>query len=235
MNSARSLLNLSNQNVAPNVTSTNPLYNPEIPVINDINIRELRNIKFKDRYYLDNRIDRQMRNSDGLSLGPNNKYLRRKDYDRQIDPNYLRRENPKNKKHTDPNDFYNGSTLAFLEIPKRIPRATTTAPVIDSMDQYQYKNRFISNPLLTTNTPNNSPDIPRSSNINIPKRKGNSQYDLTLEKIRKQREQDLQDSEPYGDKELPKDLRDVDRGFDNVQTGPVVNKPIIINKNSMNV
>ncbi len=148
--SAYSLLN-GTTNVIPNIQSSNPLYNPSVPVIGDQNVRSIRNINMKDRFYLDNAIDSQMKNNDGLSLGSNNKFLRHKDYDRQIDPNYLRRENPKNKKHTDPDDYYNGSQLAYFEIPRKIPRAQIMDPlsagsgIINPMDAYQYKNRFISN------------------------------------------------------------------------------------------
>ena len=149
--SANSLLNGSTPSVIPNVPSTNPLYNPSIPVMGDQSVRSLRNINMKDRFYLDNAIDGQMKNNDGLSLGANNKFLRRNDYDRQIDPNYLRRENPKNRKHTDPDDFYNGSQLAYFQIPRKIPRAQIANPLsaVDPMDMYQYKNRFISNPVLS--------------------------------------------------------------------------------------
>jgi hypothetical protein len=150
MQSANSLLNTSSSNVVPNIQSTNPLYNPAIPVIGDSNnVRNLRNIKMKDRFYLDNAFDGQMKNNDGLSLGANNKFLRRNNYDRQIDPNYLRRENPINRKHTDIDDFYNGSELAYFELPRRIPRAQIVDPMsinaINPMNAYQYRNRFLDN------------------------------------------------------------------------------------------
>jgi hypothetical protein len=159
--SAYSLLNGTTANVIPNIQSNSSLYNPSIPVIGDQNIRSIRNINMKDRFYLDNAIDGQMKNNDGLSLGANNKFLRHRDYDRQIDANFLRRQNPRNKKHTDPDDFYNGSQLAYFEIPRKIPRAQIMDPlaagagIIDPMDAYQYKNRFISN----TPTPQTKPAI----------------------------------------------------------------------------
>jgi hypothetical protein len=152
--SATNLLNPngSNSGVVQNVQTNNPLYNPSVPVIGDLNIaKNARNLKLKDRFYLENSLDGQMKNSDGLSLGANNKYLRRKDYDRQIDPNYLRRQNPKNQKHTEPNDFYDGMSLGYYDLPKRIPRATIGMPTapIDSLNAYQYKNRFLDNSLPT--------------------------------------------------------------------------------------
>ena len=149
MNSANSLLGISNK-VTKNVPSTNPLSVADVPVMNSV--RTLRNIKFQDQYYADQRMSGQMKNTEG-TLGANNKFLTRKDYDRQIDPNYLRRENPRNKKHTDPADFYNGSQLAYFELPRKIPRAQIIDPTvgaIDSMNQYQYKNRFISNKQIST-------------------------------------------------------------------------------------
>lgn len=150
--SASSLIGSSASNVVENVKPANGLYNPSVPIIGDKNIKELRNIKFKDRYYLDQRIDGQMKNTEG-TLGPNNKFLTRIDYDRQIDENYLRRQNPKNRKHTDPADFYNGSQLAYYGLPVKIPRAVIAAPTINPMDQYQYQNRFINNPLLPATKP----------------------------------------------------------------------------------
>ena len=154
--SASSLIGKSASNVVENVKPANGLYNPSVPIIGDKNIKELRNIKFKDRYYLDQRIDGQMKNTEG-TLGPNNKFLTRIDYDRQIDENYLRRQNPKNRKHTDPADFYNGSQLAYYGLPVKIPRAVITQPTIDPMEQYQYQNRFISNPLLPATRPSPTP------------------------------------------------------------------------------
>lgn len=154
--SASSLIGKSASNVVENVKPANGLYNPSIPVMNDKNIKELRNIKFKDRYYLDQRIDGQMKNTEG-TLGPNNKFLTRIDYDRQIDENYLRRQNPKNRKHTNPADFYNGSQLAYYGLPVKIPRAVIIQPTIDPMEQYQYQNRFISNPLLPATRPSPTP------------------------------------------------------------------------------
>ena len=157
--SAYSLLNGTTANVIPNIQSNSSLYNPSVPVIGDQNIRSIRNINMKDRFYLDNAIDGQMKNNDGLSLGANNKFLRHRDYDRQIDPNYLRRQNPRNKKHTDTDDYYNGSQLAYFEIPRKIPRAQIMDPlsagagIIDPMDAYQYKNRFISNTPTTQTKP----------------------------------------------------------------------------------
>lgn len=150
--SASSLIGKSASNVVENVKPTNGLYNPSVPIIGDKNIKELRNIKFKDRYYLDQRIDGQMKNTEG-TLGPNNKFLTRIDYDRQIDENYLRRQNPKNRKTTHPADFYNGSQLAYYGLPVKIPRAVIPAPTIDPMEQYQYQNRFINNPLLPATKP----------------------------------------------------------------------------------
>jgi hypothetical protein len=186
MQSANSLLNMSSSNVVPNIQSTNPLYNPAIPVIGDSNnVRNLRNIKMKDRFYLDNAMDGQMKNSDGLSLGANNKFLRRNNYDRQIDPNYLRRENPINRKHTDIDDFYNGSELAYFELPRRIPRAQIVDPMsinaINPMNAYQYRNRFLDNsnvskpvvkpivkPVIETDKPKtpDKPKAPIKTNLN---------------------------------------------------------------------
>lgn len=184
MQSANSLLNMSSSNVVPNIQSTNPLYNPSIPVIGDSNnVRNLRNIKMKDRFYLDNAFDGQMKNNDGLSLGANNKYLRRNNYDRQIDPNYLRRENPINRKHTDIDDFYNGSELAYFELPRRIPRAQIIDPMtinaINATNAYQYKNRFLDNsnvskpvvkpvekPVMETDKPK-APDKPKVIKTNL--------------------------------------------------------------------
>lgn len=147
--SATSLLNpYSNEGTIPNPISNNSMYNPDIPVIGDLNIvRNARALKLRDRYYLDNSLDGQMKNSDGLSLGSNNKYLRTANYDRQIDINYLRRQNSKNNKHTEPNDFYNGMELGYYDLPKRIQRPVTQSAIspIDSLDAYQYKNRFIDN------------------------------------------------------------------------------------------
>lgn len=167
--SANSLLNGVTPNVIPNIPSTNPLYNPSIPVMGDQSVKTLRNINMKDRFYLDNSIDGQMKNNDGLSLGPNNKFLRRNDYDRQIDPNYLRRENPRNKKHTDPDDYYNGSALGYYEIPRKIPRAQIPNPLagINPMDAYQYANRFISNAVISQPK---VPTIAPAFDINAPKR-----------------------------------------------------------------
>jgi hypothetical protein len=154
--SASSLIGKSSM-VVENVKSKNGLYNPSIPIIADKNIKELRNIKFKDRYYLDQRIDGQMKNTEG-TIGPNNKFLTRIDYDRQIDENYLRRQNPKNRKHTDPADFYNGSQLSYYGLPVKIPRAIIQQQTIDPMEQYQYQNRFISNPLLPATRPSPTPE-----------------------------------------------------------------------------
>ena len=167
--SANSLLGGVTPNVIPNLPSTNPLYNPSIPVMGDQTVKSLRNIKMKDRFYLDNALDGQMKNNDGLSLGPNNKFLRRNDYDRQIDPNYLRRENPRNKKHTDPDDFYNGSALGYYEIPRRIPRAQIPNPLtsVDPMDMYQYANRFISNAVIAQPKASTTQPV---FDINAPKR-----------------------------------------------------------------
>lgn len=161
--SANSLLNPngSTPGVVQNVQSNNLLYNPSVPVIGDLNIaKNARALKLKDRFYIDNVMDGQMKNSDGLSLGANNKYLKSKDYDRQIDPNYLRRQNPKNQKHTETNDYYNGITLGYYDLPKRIPRATIGMPAapIDSLNAYQYKNRFLDN---------SSPSVPKQT-INNP-------------------------------------------------------------------
>ena len=148
--SANNLLGGIQPQVLPNVASSSIIYNPSVPVIGDSNIvRNLRAIKMKDQFYVNNAIDGQMKNNDGLSLGANNKFLRHSNYDRQIDPNYLRRQNPLNKLHTDPSDFYDGSQLAYFELPKRIPRASIVDPMsvgaINPLNAYQYKSRFLDN------------------------------------------------------------------------------------------
>ena len=50
--SANSLLNGSTPSVIPNVPSTNPLYNPSIPVMGDQSVRSLRNINISYYYNL---------------------------------------------------------------------------------------------------------------------------------------------------------------------------------------
>jgi len=205
MQSANSLLNMSSSNVVPNIQSTNPLYNPSIPVIGDSNnVKNLRNIKMKDRFYLDNALDGQMKNNDGLSLGANNKYLRRNNYDRQIDPNYLRRENPINRKHTDIDDFYNGSELAYFELPRRIPRAQIVDPMsinaINPMDAYQYKNRFLDNsnvskPVVKPVKETDKPKAPIKTNLKDTKTIGNDPTeDPDIIKIKNQIEKERGES-----------------------------------------
>ena len=181
MQSANSLID--NSNVVPNVLSSNVLSSPDSKNLGD-NIQSIRNLKFKDRFYIDNRMDSQMKNADGLSLGANNKFLKSRDYDRQIDANYLRRQDPRNKKYTQPDDFYNGSELAYFEIPKTIPRAVIPDPLatgaIDATNKYQYKNRFISNTSLDPKP--NKPTKPTKAN------------DVAMDNILKQTEKDKQQS-----------------------------------------
>ena len=234
MNSANSLLGLNNnQQVVANIESTNPLYTPDVPNINDQSVRNIRNIKFKDRYYLDNSFAGQMKNSGDLSLGANNSFLGRNGYDRQIDPNYLRRENPRNKKHTDPTDFYNGSELAFFEIPKRIPRAEIIDPnaisSIDPMDAYQYKQRFISNTNLGS-APNlgNAPMIPTKvkPNMNDEKTIGFAPADiedirLRNEQLAKERQQSILNRNIMNATKLPSDL-DTSKTGKNIYGEPTI-------------
>ena len=195
--SASSLIGKSASNVVENVKPANGLYNPSIPVMNDKNIKELRNIKFKDRYYLDQRIDGQMKNTEG-TLGPNNKFLTRIDYDRQIDENYLRRQNPKNRKHTNPADFYNGSQLAYYGLPVKIPRAQIQNPLagISPMDIYQYQNRFISNPLLPATRPSPTPVAFPQSPSDMTDRIGFDPVD-----IQKQLEKDKAETAKYNNQQ----------------------------------
>ena len=183
MQSANSLLN--NPDSTPNVLSSNILNVPDSRVLGENNnISKIRNLKFKDRYYIDNRMDQQMKNNDGLSLGANNKFLKSRDYDRQIDTNYLRRQDPNNKKYTQPDDFYNGSALAYFEIPKTIPRAVIPDPLaggaIDATNKYQYKNRFISNTsidprkMVPTPKPDTKPDDTKPDDTKKPMEKNNT-------------------------------------------------------------
>lgn len=125
------------------IKKRDPLYNPDVRDMNDTAQMSVRDLKFKDQYYTMLRIGNQLKNGDGFTLGPNNKYLTKFDYDRQIDPNYLRRQDPKNQKHTESNDFYNGLTNGYYDIPKRIKRPVQKVNVFDAMDAYQYKSRFL--------------------------------------------------------------------------------------------
>jgi len=149
----------SQQKTIDATTEKDPLYNPSIPQINNTDlVKTLRELKFKDQYYTMMKFDNQLKNGDGFTLGTNSKYLKKWDYDRQIDSNYLRRQNPKNQKHTDSNDFYNGLTNGYYDIPKKIPRIKQAIDrtAIDPMDAYQYKSRFIDS---GTNTNTNTKPI----------------------------------------------------------------------------
>lgn len=160
--SASSLLGLSANKVAQNVANTDDtkIYNPSIPVRNDINLKSVKDIKFKDRYYVDNSINGQMRNIEGLSLGQNSKYLKRFDYNNAISENYIRRLNVSNKKITLPNDFYYGSTDAYYAIPPHIKTPTITSSLPGAqiaMNQYQYMNRFTNATPESTSTISKTP------------------------------------------------------------------------------
>jgi hypothetical protein len=166
MNLASNLINANtNSGVVPNVKpKPNVIYNPDIPVKSDVNnnsIREQRQIKLKDRYYVDNLLTSQVKNTGTLSLGDTtSKYSKFGDIDRNIDVNNLRRRNVENTKYTLPDDYFNGSYSAYYSIPrtvrKPINRAVNsmTAPImpLTSMNNLNYKNQF------TANIPKTTPD-----------------------------------------------------------------------------
>lgn len=151
MISANTLLNKTSSNVVPNtpLQKRNPLYNPDVPIINDenlkTNIKDLRSMRLKDRYYADMVVGRAVKNGDGFTLGPNNcGFNFFNNYDGSIDPNLIARRNPKNKQYTQPNNEYEGSFGAYYMLPKTTPRPQPIVPdltnLLDSLNPYQYKN-----------------------------------------------------------------------------------------------
>ena len=203
--SANSLLGLSSAKITPNVSNTDDtkIYNPSIPVKGDINNESVKNIKFKDRYYIDNSIYRQMRNIEG-SLGQNNKYLKRFDYDNAISENYIRRLNKSNKKLTMPNDFVYGSTDAYYAIPPHIKSPTILSMLPGAqiaMNQYQYMNRFTNATPDSTSTINKTP-IKNTTKLIVVKPTENNnnsidsdqKYQQMMNDIKAQQEQDKFDA-----------------------------------------
>lgn len=156
MNLASNLINGTNSSIIPNVApKPNSIYNPDIPVKSDSNnnsIREQRQIKLKDRYYIDNLLTDQVKNNGTMSLGDTtSRYTRFGDIDRSIDVNTLRRRNVENTKYTMPDDYFNGSHSAYYSVPRtvRTPvnRNTTMGQPIaplPGMNMLNYKNQFSS-------------------------------------------------------------------------------------------
>ena len=178
MNLASNLISGTNSNVVPNVIpKSNTLYNPDIPVKSDVNndsIRKQRQIKLKDRYYVDNLLTSQVKNNGTLSLGDStSKYSKFGDIDRSIDVNNLRRRNVQNTKYTLPDDYFNGSYSAYYSIPRTVRKPISrtvnsmSSPIIplNSMNNLNYKNQF------TTNIPKTTPvkTSPMESNFDIDK------------------------------------------------------------------
>lgn len=174
MSATTLLKGYTNTNNTDDIKERNPLYNPSIPDMNDPKreIKSIRDMKFRDMYSTQMRLDAQMKNTngDGFCLDGNTKYLKRRDYDRIIDPNYLRVINPKNKKYTIPDDYYTGhSVLGYFDIPKIIPRPQPTidmSGVINPMNSYQYKQRFIQDSNIST--PSIKPSTVDTSKVTIP-------------------------------------------------------------------
>lgn len=160
------------------IKTRNPLYNPEIPDMKDPErtIKSLRELKFKDMYSTQMRMDNQLRNTngDGFSLDPNTKYMKRRDYDRIIDPNYLRVMNPRNKKHTESDDYFTGqAVLGYFDIPREIPKPTPPtlpAGVITPINAYQYTSRFMQDSNITTAkpAPKVAPPVPNLEKVTMP-------------------------------------------------------------------
>lgn len=179
MNLASNLINANTRSdIIPNVKpKPNVIYNPDIPVKSDVNnksIREQRQIKLKDRYYVDNLLTSQVKNTGTLSLGDTtSKYSKFGDIDRSIDVNNLRRRNVENTKYTLPDDYYNGSYSAYYSIPRTVRKPikrvvnSMTAPImpLNSMNNLNYKNQF------TANIPKNTVDKikPMDSNFDFEK------------------------------------------------------------------
>jgi hypothetical protein len=177
MNLASNLINANTRSdIIPNVKpKPNVIYNPDIPVKSDINnnsIREQRQIKLKDRYYVDNLLTSQVKNNGTLSLGDTtSKYSKFGDIDRSIDVNNLRRRNVENTKYTLPDDYYNGSYSAYYSIPRTVRKPikrtvnSMTAPImpLSSMNNLNYKNQF--------NIPKSTSNIikPMTKNIDFDK------------------------------------------------------------------
>ena len=220
--SASSLTGISNSQILQNVApDPNVIYNPSIPVLKDVNIRNVRNLKFKDRYYIDNSINGQMKNTDSLTLGPNTKYVKQYMYNNMIDENYLRRLNSSNKKLTLV-DHNNGSANAYYSIPVHIKTPqpnlslsssvpTSNYTVSNSTDEYQYTNRFKPDTTQPTESSVKTPskykplfeniteDIEDSNlNSNISSDPTDDPaYIKMLADINKQKKQDLFDAELY--------------------------------------
>lgn len=238
--SASSLLGLSVNKITPNVPNTDDtkIYNPSIPVKNDINLKSVKDIKFKDRYYVDNSINGQMRNIEGLSLGQNNKYLKRFDYDNAISENYIRRLNVSNKKLTLPNDFYYGSTDAYYAIPPHIKSPTITSSLPGAqiaMNQYQYMNRFTNATPESTSTINKTPIKTKPTVIKpavIPTENNNSigldtNYQKMMDDIKAQQEQDKFDASLTAIREKPTNEYKDKYGNTPIRAGSGIYKPFV--------
>lgn len=184
MNLANNIINGNSSNVIPNVApKSGTIYNPDIPVKSDTNnnsVRAQRQIKLKDKYYVDNLLTTQVKNNGTLSLGDaTSKYSKFGDIDRTIDVNNLRRRNIENTKYTMPNDYFNGSYSAYYSV----PRTTRTAvnrnssmgvPIapLPGMDNLNYKNQF--------KTPSEIPKIPEYTETNDKTIKANFDFDKWL-------------------------------------------------------
>jgi len=173
--SANQLLKGYNVSNTSNIKDKDPLYNPSIPDTNDPKRtnKSLRDLKFKDQYYVQMSIDQQMKNGDGFTLGPNNKYLKKdRDYDRRIDINYFRKENVRNKKYTQPDDFGFGQ-LSYYNLPRSIPRPQPTidmSGIITPMNAYQYQQRFLPSAPIVPTVPTVKPVIAKiTDKVEIPK------------------------------------------------------------------